>query len=37
MYTTSNGALPVSSNPIMTMRATQKNKMSWPVSSTVAG
>lgn len=29
--------LPVSWMPIMTIRATQKNRMSWPVSSTELG
>lgn len=35
--TSLNGSLPVSLRPIITMRATQKNKMSWPVSSRVPG
>jgi hypothetical protein len=32
-YTCLNGTLPVSFMPIITMRATQKNMMSCPVSS----
>lgn len=31
------GSLPVSLRPIITMRATQKNRMSWPVSNKVPG
>lgn len=33
-YTVSKGTWPVRPRPIMIMRATQKNRMSWPVSST---
>ena len=36
-YTCLKGTLPVSFMPIMTMRATQKNMMSWPVSSSAVG
>jgi hypothetical protein len=37
MYTVSKGALPVSSSPIIAMRATQKKRMSYPVSRHCAG
>ena len=36
-YTCLNGTLPVSFMPIITIRATQKNKMSCPVSSRDVG
>ena len=36
-YTCLNGTFPVSFMPIITMRATQKNMMSWPVSSNDVG
>ena len=36
-YTVRKGSLPVSVRPSMTMRATQKKRMSWPVSRMVLG
>lgn len=36
-YTVLKGSLPVRVSPIMTIRATQKNRMSWPVSRMVLG
>jgi hypothetical protein len=36
-YTSRKGAFPVSLSPIMIMRATQKKRMSLPVSMSVVG
>lgn len=36
-HTSLKGSLPVSFRPSMTIRATQKKRMSWPVSSSVPG
>ena len=36
-WTSANGAFPVKWQPIITMRATQKNRMSKPVISTLVG